>query len=69
MANSLRLQSGVLVLADTTAVYEGLFILDANKFAREREGLARQRQVALGEDDGRGVISLLQEHRALRCAE
>src|SRR5690349_25133358 len=65
MANSLRLNSGVLVLADNTAVYEGLFILDSNKFAREREGLAKEVEAMVEAIDGEVLVSRLWEERRL----
>lgn len=65
MANSLRLNSGVLVLADNVAVYEGLFIFDSNKFAREREGLAKEVEALVEGIDGEVLVSRLWEERRL----
>jgi small subunit ribosomal protein S6 len=52
-------------LADNTAVYEGLFILDANKFARERDGLAREVEALVEGIDGEILASRLWEERRL----
>lgn len=52
-------------MADTTAVYEGLFILDANKFAREREGLAREVEGLIEGIEGEVLVSRLWEERRL----
>ncbi len=52
-------------MADNTAVYEGLFILDSNKFAREREGLAREVEALVEAIDGEVLVSRLWEERRL----
>lgn len=52
-------------MAENTAVYEGLFILDANKFAREREGLAREVEGLVEAVDGEVLVSRLWEERRL----
>ena len=52
-------------MADNTAVYEGLFILDSNKFAREREGLAREIEAMVEAIDGEVLVSRLWEERRL----
>jgi small subunit ribosomal protein S6 len=52
-------------LADNTAVYEGLFILDSNKFARERDGLAREVEGLIEAIDGEVLVSRLWEERRL----
>jgi len=52
-------------LADNTAVYEGLFIFDSNKFAREREGLAKEVEAMVEAIDGEVLVSRLWEERRL----
>ena len=52
-------------MADNTAVYEGLFILDANKFARDRDNLAREVEGLVEAVDGELLVSRLWEERRL----
>jgi small subunit ribosomal protein S6 len=52
-------------LPDNTAVYEGLFILDANKFARDRDNLAREVEGLVEAVDGELLVSRLWEERRL----
>jgi small subunit ribosomal protein S6 len=52
-------------MAENTAVYEGLFILDANKFARERDNLAREVEGLVEAVDGELLVSRLWEERRL----
>jgi len=52
-------------LAENTAVYEGLFILDANKFARDRDSLARELEGLVDAVDGEIMVSRLWEERRL----
>lgn len=52
-------------MADNTAVYEALFILDSNKFAREREGLAREVEALVEAVEGEVLVSRLWEERRL----
>ncbi|MCC6492968.1 MAG: 30S ribosomal protein S6 [Pirellulales bacterium] len=52
-------------MAENSAVYEGLFILDANKFAREREGVAREVESLVEAVDGEILVSRLWEERRL----
>ena len=52
-------------MAENTAVYEGLFILDANKFARERDNLAREVEALVEAVDGELLVSRLWEERRL----
>ncbi len=52
-------------MAENTAVYEGLFILDANKFARDRDGLAREVDGLVEAVDGEILVSRLWEERRL----
>jgi small subunit ribosomal protein S6 len=54
-------------LADTdnTAVYEGLFILDSNKFARDRDSLSREVEGLVEAVDGEILASRLWEERRL----
>jgi small subunit ribosomal protein S6 len=52
-------------MAENSAVYEGLFILDANKFARERDNLAREVEALVEAVDGELLVSRLWEERRL----
>jgi small subunit ribosomal protein S6 len=52
-------------LAENTAVYEGLFILDSNKFARDRDNLARELEGLIEAVDGEILVSRLWEERRL----
>jgi small subunit ribosomal protein S6 len=52
-------------LADNTAVYEGLFILDSNKFARDRDSLSREIEGLVESVDGEMLVSRLWEERRL----
>ena len=52
-------------MADNTAVYEGLFILDSNKFARDRDSLAREVEGLVEAVDGEMLVSRLWEERRL----
>jgi small subunit ribosomal protein S6 len=52
-------------LAENTVVYEGLFILDANRFARDRDGLARELEGLVEAIDGEVLVSRLWEERRL----
>jgi small subunit ribosomal protein S6 len=52
-------------LADNTAVYEGLFILDSNKFARDRDSLSREVEGLVEAVDGELLVSRLWEERRL----
>ena len=52
-------------MADNTAVYEGLFILDSNKFARDRDNLARELEGLVEAVDGEMLVSRLWEERRL----
>lgn len=52
-------------MAENTAVYEGLFILDANKFARDRDGLARELEGLVESVEGEILVSRLWEERRL----
>lgn len=52
-------------MADNTGVYEGLFILDANRFARDREGLAREVEGYVEAAGGEMLVSRLWEERRL----
>jgi small subunit ribosomal protein S6 len=46
-------------------VYEGLFILDANKFARDRESLPAEVEKVITEAGGEVLVSRLWEERKL----
>jgi small subunit ribosomal protein S6 len=52
-------------MPDNTAVYEGLFILDANKFARDRDNLSREVEGLVEAVDGELLVSRLWEERRL----
>ncbi len=52
-------------MADNTAVYEGLFILDSNKFARDRDNLSRELEGLVEAVDGELLVSRLWEERRL----
>lgn len=52
-------------MAKTTAVYEGMFILDSNRLARDREGLPREVTGAIEEAGGHMELSRLWEERRL----
>jgi small subunit ribosomal protein S6 len=52
-------------LAENTPVYEGLFILDSNQFARDRDSLARKVEGLVEEAEGEILVSRLWEERRL----
>ena len=52
-------------MAENTAVYEALFILDSNKFARDRDNLAREVEAMVEAVDGELLVSRLWEERRL----
>lgn len=52
-------------MAENTAVYEGLFIFDANKFARDRDALSRELEALVEGLDGEILVSRLWEERRL----
>ena len=52
-------------MAENTAVYEGLFILDSNRFARDREGMAREIEGFIEGVEGEVLVSRLWEERRL----
>ena len=52
-------------MAENTAVYEALFILDSNKFARDRDNLAREIEALVEAADGELLVSRLWEERRL----
>ena len=54
-----------MILAENTAVYEGLFIFDANKFARDRDALSRELEGLVEGVDGEILVSRLWEERRL----
>jgi small subunit ribosomal protein S6 len=54
--------------ADRTATYEGLFLFDSNKFARERDGLAREIEEFVVQSGGKVLVSRLWEERRLAYA-
>ena len=54
-----------MVLANNTAVYEGMFILDANRLARDRDGLPRELASAIEKAGGQVELSRLWEERRL----
>ena len=50
---------------ENTAAYEGLFILDSNKFARDRDSLSRELEGLVEAVDGEILVSRLWEERRL----
>jgi small subunit ribosomal protein S6 len=52
-------------LADNTAVYEGLFILDSNRFARDHEAVSREAENLVESVGGEILVSRLWEERRL----
>jgi small subunit ribosomal protein S6 len=52
-------------LADNTGVYEALFILDSNRFARDRDGVAREVEGMVEAAGGELLVSRLWEERRL----
>jgi len=52
-------------LADNTATYEGLFIFDANRFARDRDALAKQVEQLVEQAGGDVLVSRLWEERRM----
>jgi small subunit ribosomal protein S6 len=52
-------------LAENTGVYEGLFIFDSNRFARDRDGLAREIEGYVESAGGELLVSRLWEERRL----
>jgi small subunit ribosomal protein S6 len=52
-------------LAKNSAVYEGMFILDSNRLARDRDGLPRELTTAIVEGGGEIELSRLWEERRL----
>ncbi len=50
---------------DNTAVYEALFILDSNKFARDRDSLSQELEGLVEAADGEILVSRLWEERRL----
>ena len=56
---------GVLILAEKHGVYEGLFILDANRLARDRDGLPREIDGLIKAAGGKIEVSRLWEERRL----
>jgi small subunit ribosomal protein S6 len=54
-----------MVLANNTAVYEGMFILDANRLARDRDGLPGEIASAIEKAGGSLEVSRLWEERRL----
>ena len=52
-------------MAKNTAVYEGMFILDSNRLARDRDGLPRELAAVIEEAGGHLELSRLWEERRL----
>jgi small subunit ribosomal protein S6 len=55
-------------LAENNAVYEGLFILDSNRFARDHEGVSREAESLVESAGGEILVSRLWEERRLAYA-
>jgi small subunit ribosomal protein S6 len=53
---------------ENTAVYEGLFIFDSNKFARDRDSLSQEVEKLVEDVDGEILVSRLWEERRLAYA-
>jgi small subunit ribosomal protein S6 len=56
---------GVNVLADNSVVYEGLFILDANRYSRDNQGLPSDLEGFITSAGGEVLVSRLWEERRL----
>jgi ribosomal protein S6 len=54
-----------LAETENTAVYEGLFIFDSNKFARDRDSLSQEVEKLVEDVDGEILVSRLWEERRL----
>lgn len=52
-------------MAENSAVYEGLFIFDANRFARDRGALAKQVEELVEQGGGEVLVSRLWEERRM----
>lgn len=52
-------------MSESTAVYEGMFILDSNRFARDRDGLPNDLKSTVEEAGGLVELSRLWEERRL----
>lgn len=52
-------------MSDNTAVYEGMFILDSNRYARDRDGLPNDLKKIVEEAGGQVELSRLWEERRL----
>ena len=52
-------------MSESTAVYEGMFILDSNRFARDRDGLPNDLKTIVEEAGGQIELSRLWEERRL----
>lgn len=52
-------------MAKNKAVYEGMFILDSNRLARDRDGLPRELAAVIEEGGGQIELSRLWEERRL----
>ena len=50
---------------ENTAVYEGLFIFDSNKFARDRDSLSQEVEKLVEDVDGEVLVSRTWEERRL----
>jgi len=56
---------GVLILAEKQGVYEGLFILDANRLARDRDSIPRELNGLIEAAGGKIEVSRQWEERRL----
>lgn len=52
-------------MSESTAVYEGMFILDSNRYARDRDGLPKDLKSIIEEAGGHVEVSRLWEERRL----
>jgi small subunit ribosomal protein S6 len=59
------IDSGASILEEKKTVYEGLFIFDANRFARDHEALPRDMEEMITSAGGEILVSRLWEERRL----
>ena len=52
-------------MVEISSVYEGMFIIDASRFARDRDGSVREMERLIGDAGGELLVSRLWEERRL----